>query len=151
MNIHFIKSGEKKRIIEKLNEEFGITKIPHLLIESGKEKFRGYSGHLSKEELLQIARITRVESLGLYLIKQEKDKDVRLSLDALHIFKDQITKNIIEISKEQLDDWLHGRDLDISSPAGVKVISYNGDFVGCGVSNSVKIFNYLPKDRRLKN
>ncbi len=151
MNIHFIKSPEKKRIIESLNEQFGITKIPHLLIESGKEKIRGYSGHLSKEEILQIGKLTRIESLGLYLIKQEKDKDFRLSLDALHLFKDQITKNIIEISKEQLDDWLHGSDLNIECPAGVKVISYLGDFVGCGVSNSVKIFNYLPKDRRLRN
>ena len=40
MKYKFIKSGEKKDIIEQLSV-LGISEIPYLLIESGKEKIRG--------------------------------------------------------------------------------------------------------------
>jgi hypothetical protein len=70
MKYKFIKSGEKKEIIEQLGV-LGISEIPYLLIESGKEKIRGYTGHLSKEEILEIGKLTRVEGIGLYILKRD--------------------------------------------------------------------------------
>lgn len=148
MNIHFIKSSEKKRIIEELNEKFGIHNLPYLLIESGKEKIRGYSGHLSKEEILQIGKITNIELIGLYMIK--KEQDLRLTIDAIHLLQDQITKSIIELNDEQLHDWLRGHDIPMQSEKGSFIIKHNSDFIGFGRSNGQKLFNYIPKDRRLK-
>ena len=46
MNIKFISSGEKKKLLRELNEKFGISKLPYLLFETGKEKIRGFSGTL---------------------------------------------------------------------------------------------------------
>ena len=57
----FIKSSEKNRIIEELNEQFGITNIPYLLIESGKEKIRAFSGSLSKEEIIKAGELAKVD------------------------------------------------------------------------------------------
>ncbi len=148
MQIHFIKSSEKKRITEQLAQQFGIKKIPYLLIESGKEKIRAFSGHLSKEEILQIGNITTIESIGIYFLK--KEDNLRLALDAAHLLKDQITKNIIEINESQLHDWLRGHDLNIQTSPNPVILKFNEDIVGYGKSTSQKILNYIPKDRRLK-
>ena len=148
---HFIRSSEKKRIIEQLKEQFGIEKIPYLLIRSGKEKIRAFSGHLSKEEIKTLSQITNIESIGLYLIKQEKEQDLRLSIDATNLLKSQITKNILEVNNEQLLDWIRGKDLQIITTQNTKIIKHNQDFIGCGKSNGIKIFNYIPKGRRLKS
>ena len=149
MNIHFIKTPEKRRIIEELNKQFGIETLPYLLIQTGKEKIRGFSGNLSKEEIIQLSRLTNIEIIGLYMLK--KEGDFRITLDAIHLIKGQIKNNIIEINDEQLQDWLRGRDLNIQTNNRNKfIIKHNDDFIGFGKSNGIKIFNYIPKDRRLK-
>ena len=150
MNIRFIRSSEKKRITENLNGQFGIEKLPYLLIESGKERIRGFSGSLSKDEIILIAQLTNIESIGIYLIKKENESDLRLSIDAIHLLKDQINKNILEINESQLHDWLRGKDLEIQTEKGNVIIKFKDDFMGSGKSNGEKIFNYLPKERRLK-
>ena len=46
MKIKFIKSNEKKKIQKELQETYGVGELPYLLIESGKQKLRAFSGHL---------------------------------------------------------------------------------------------------------
>jgi len=149
MEHKFIKTPEKRRIVEQLNEKFGISELPYLLIESGKEKIRAFSGSLSKDEILEIAKLTRIEGIGIYLLKKEHD-ELRLSFDATQILAKQITKNIVDINDEQLEKWIRGHDLDIKVPQGIVVVRHNGNFLGCGKSNGDKIFNYVPKERRIK-
>jgi NOL1/NOP2/fmu family ribosome biogenesis protein len=150
MNIRFIKTPEKRRIIEELNAQFGISELPFLLIETGKEKVRGFTGHLSKEEIMQIGKLAPVEGIGAYLLRKE-GVEWRLSFDALHLLKEQITKNIFEINEQQLNEWIRGNDLDIQAPAGILVISYKGDFIGSAKSTGTKLLNYVPKERRLRS
>ncbi len=149
MNLKFIKSSQKRKIIEKLNQQFGIQSLPYLLMKSGKEKIRAFSGHLSKEEIKTLSYLTNIEIIGLYMFKEENN-EFRLTIDATHLLKQQISKNIIEINEQQLQDWLKGNNLDINASEGVKIIKNNEDFIGSGKSNGQKLFNYIPKDRRLK-
>lgn len=149
MNIRFIKTPEKRKIIEKLNEQYGIEDLPYLLIESGKEKIRAYTGHLSKDEISKITEIAKVELIGMYLIREENDQ-YRLSMDATLVLSDQINKNMIELDENQFQLWIRGYDLDIKKPKGIYVIRYKNDFIGCGKSNEERVFNFVPKDRRLK-
>ncbi|MEK6889489.1 MAG: hypothetical protein AABW80_05275 [Nanoarchaeota archaeon] len=148
MNIHFIKSGEKREIIAQLNKQFGIEDLPYLLIESGKEKIRAFSGTMSKEEILELNKMANIEAVGIYLIK--KEHDLRLSFDATQILKDQIKKKVVEISKEQYELWIRGYDLPIATENGAVVIKFQDSFIGCGRSNGERIINHVPKERRLK-
>ena len=148
MNYKYIRSSEKRKILAELNEQFGITELPYLLIESGKEKLRAFSGHLSKEEMNDISSISNIEIIGLYMIK--KEHDLRLSIDATHLLKEQISKNILELSESEFQSWIRGKDLEKPLPQGTYVIKFNQDFLGCGKSNGKILFNYIPKDRRLK-
>ena len=148
MTLSFIKSNQKRDIVRELNEQFGINEIPYLLIQAGREKMKAFSGSLSKEEIMEISRAIRVEFIGLYLLK--KEQDYRLSFDATQILSNQLTKNIVDINEEQYNLWIRGYDLDIETPTGTVIIRFNDDFFGCGKSSGSKIYNYVPKERRLK-
>lgn len=138
---------EKKKIIQEL-EQFGISKLPYLLIETGKEKIRGYSGNLSIQEISKLARTARLEIIGLYLFKC--DLGLRLSLDATQILKP--TKKIIQIDDKQAQSWFKGEDLNITTTQqGFAIIKHNQDFLGSGkVAGNNIIKNFMPKERRIR-
>lgn len=142
-------STDKKKIIEQLNNQFGILEVPCLLIQFGQEKIRAYSGVLSKEELYYLDREIRIENIGLYFAKWENE-EIRLTLDGVQLLKNQITKNIVEINDNQANEWLKGLDLNIQTEYGWKVLKHNNEFLGCGKSTSEKITNFMPKERRIK-
>ncbi len=147
---HFIKSSEKKRIAKQLNAQFGIEKIPYLLIESGKEKIRAFSGNLSKEEIMQLTKTTLIETIGAYFIN--RSNELRLTIDAIHLLKDQITKNIVEINDIQINEWLKGNNIIVNNniQTGPVILKYKDELVCYGKSDGLKILNYLPKERRVK-
>jgi NOL1/NOP2/fmu family ribosome biogenesis protein len=142
-------SSDKKKILEQLNKQFGITDLPYLIIQFGKEKLRLYTGNLSKEELYHMDNELRIENIGLYFAKYETD-GIRLTLDGVQLLKNQITKNILELDDKQTNDWLKGNDLEIKEEYGWKILKHNNEFLGCGKSSGEKISNFIPKERRIK-
>ena len=149
MNARFIKSSEKKEILNELNEYYGVSKLPYLLIETGRQRIRAFSGSLSKEEILKLSRHANIEIIGLYLASK-RDDDIRLNFDAVSLLKDQIKENIVEIDEKQLALWIRGFDLDIKYKRGPVVIKYKDEIVGVGKSNEEKLFNYIPKERKVR-
>ena len=149
MTFRFIKSPEKKEIVKELEKYYGISELPYLLMETGKEKIRVFSGSFSKEEIVQLNQITKIEVVGLYFISQ-KDSEPRLSFDAVSLSRKKITKNIFEMNEEQFNLWIRGHDLDVKTQRGVVVVKYKDDLICVGKSNGEKIFNYVPKERKLK-
>ena len=89
-----LSNPQKKKILQKLNQQYGITKLPYLILQFGKEKYRLYSGNLSKEELFKLDRTLKIENIGLYFAKQHANDELRLTLDGVQLFKEQITKNL---------------------------------------------------------
>ena len=142
-------SPQKKKILAQLNEQFGITNLPYLVLQFGKEKLRLYSGILSKEELCYLDREIRIENIGLYFAKWENN-EIRLSIDGVQLLKNQITKNILELNDKQANEWLRGNDLDIQTEYGWKILKHNNEFLGCGKSTGERITNFMPKERRIK-
>jgi NOL1/NOP2/fmu family ribosome biogenesis protein len=143
-----ILSSQKKKILKQLEEQFGIKKIPYLLIKFGKEKLRAYSGSLSVEELNKLDSEIRIENIGSYFAKQQID-GIRLTFDGIQLFKNQITKNILDLNDKQAEEWLNGQDLDIKSDNAFKILKHNNEFIGCGKSTSERITNFVPKERRV--
>lgn len=149
MTYKFIKSSEKKQIESELEKIYGIQKLPYLLIEAGKRKIRAFSGSLLKEEIMALSKSTKIELVGIYLISK-KDEEARLNFDAVSLLKDKINKNIIEINKEHFEKWIRGQDLELKIQKGTVVIKYENDLIGIGKSNGEKVFNYMPKERKLR-
>tara|TARA_B100001971_G_C18245484_1_gene573933 strand:+ start:1116 stop:1562 length:447 start_codon:yes stop_codon:yes gene_type:complete len=145
-----IRSTPKKKIIQQLNEQYGISDLPYLLLQFGKEKIRLYSGSLSAEELNILDANLRIENMGLYFAKEQRD-GIRLTLDGVQLIKNQITKNILKVDDEQAKEWLKGNDLLIKADNAFKIIKNNNEFLGCGKSTGEKITNFVPKERRIKD
>src|SRR3989338_5983135 len=148
MNVHFLSSAEKKDLLAQLEEQFGINEIPSLLLETGKEKIRAFSGALSKDELLDLAQLVNIEIIGLYIVR--KEHDIRLSFDATQLLNKQLKKNIVDITDEQLALWIRGHDLETAGPRGTVIIRHGSDFFGCGKSTGERIINHVPKERRIR-
>lgn len=149
--MEFIKRREKDAILAELEESFGISKLPYLLIRTGKGRIRAFSGSLSKEEILKLSQELHIEVIGMYLAREEND-GIRLSHDSVSILNPQITKNIIEVDEEQAQEWLKGKDLYIKTEKQGKVVIKNNDFlIGAGKLSQGRITNFVPKERRIKN
>ena len=144
-----IHKSEKKKIINQLQEQFGISKIHLLLLRFGKEKIRAYSGNLSVEELNKLDSELRIENMGLYFAKEQVD-GIRLTFDGIQLFKNQITKNILNLDDKQAKEWMKGQDLDIKEDHTFKILKHNNEFIGCGKSTGERITNFVPKERRIK-
>ena len=45
--------------------------LPYLLLETGKEKIRAFSGNLTREDIFNLGKIANMEIIGLYFVKKE--------------------------------------------------------------------------------
>jgi NOL1/NOP2/fmu family ribosome biogenesis protein len=155
----FIFKTEKKEIMKKL-EYYGITKLPYLMVASGKDKIRGYTGILSTDEIIEIEKAVGIEVSGLYIFHNYPE-ELRLSMDAINLLKSQITKNILELNDKQAKEWFNGQDIllskeeqehfkEIKETPGFKVIKIQGELVGMSKLSEGRIINYTPKERRIR-
>jgi len=151
--IHILSNQETKEILSKLNEQFGIQKIPGRLIKIGKERIFLFNGDFSDEQIKNLEKIVFIEKIGIYVgAIFLPTGEIRLSIEGTQIFKDQITKNIFEINEEKFGNWMQGEELDIQTGLkGIIVIKYKNNFLGCGKASENKIGNFIPKSRRLRS
>jgi len=161
VKIHIMDRAKKKKFISGL-DNLGMKKIPELLVRSGKERIRAYSGDLSTEQIMEIWRLLPIEGVGLYvgkdMINRNGIHEIRLSLDGMHTWKKQLTERILILNEKQELDWFLGKDVDLiveqkmeNGFASVK--SADGkDFVGMGKigDDGKTLFSFLPKERRRK-
>jgi len=145
-----LRSGERKKILAKLEEQFGIEDLRYALFRMGRERINGYSGHLSIQEIITLAQVANIDKIGLYLMKE--DDIIRLGFDATQTLGPVITKDVFDLDGKQAAAWMAGYDLEIKgAPKGILVMRHNGDYLGCAKSNGEKIINHVPKERRIKN
>ncbi len=152
--LQILNSKETAKILEMLKEQFGITEISGKIIQRGAERLFLYQGSFTKEKIKEIEQTIPIERIGVYFAKiVPGEEGIRLSIDGTHIFKNQITKNIFELTDKQAEVYLKGEELQLKTPEqekGFKVIKYKNDFWGCGKASSEKISNFIPKQRRVK-
>jgi len=174
MKITILDKAKKKKFIAGLTN-LGIKKIPQLLIRTGKERVRAYSGNLSKEEIMNLWHVLPFEGIGLYVgkdfISRSGVREVRLSIDGMHTWKDQLEGNIVVLTEKQEAVWFRGKNIELSAeqtngmtgfvsvksactarctPHAAGVTS--SDFVGVGkIGNDGILYGFLPKERRRRN
>ena len=144
---------KKKKLINKLEKEYGIKELPYLILKTGSEKFRIYSGIFSTEELNYLAKKINVQLIGTPLCTI-KNEDIRLNFDTLNIplIKSQISKNEIELSDEEIKKWIRGENIekDIENKSKFIIVKNNKDYIGSGYNGKTFLKNYVPKERRVK-
>ena len=150
--LKILNNNEKKEIVKKLNEQFGINEISGIITRMGKERLFLFSGSFNNNEISKLEKIVNIERVGVYFAKLVPDENkIRLNIEGTQLLKDQIKKNIFELKSEQVEQWMRGQELNIKT--GKKdflVMKFGGDFLGCGKASAEKISNFIPKSRRLK-
>lgn len=154
--LRILSRDEKQEILKKLKQQFGVKDIPGIVVQRGKERLFFFSGSFSESEIKSIEKTIPIERVGAYFAKlvlsAEEESKVRLSIEGTQILKEQITKNIFELSHEQMEKWMRGEELQIETgKKGFLAMKYNGDFLGCGKASEKKITNFIPKNRRIKD
>ena len=94
MTLHIFNKKEKEEILKSLKEQFGISEIPGLIIQIGQERLFLFQGSFTEREIkaFENDRIP-IERAGIYFAKVQGE-GIRLSIEGIHLLKDQITKNI---------------------------------------------------------
>lgn len=86
----------------------------------------------------------RFENIGLFMGTWERNA-FRVSLEAAEIIGKNATKNFIDLSLKEAEDWLRGKNLQKNVAQGSYLIKYKNKFLGGGYSDGKQIINYLPK------
>ena len=155
MNPEFLDRKETEQVLEKL-EIYGIEEIPFLLVKSGSNKIRACT-FKDREQISRITNEVFTELIGLYFAKIDGE-EIRLSIDALHLLKNQLKHNILEIDDKQKEEYLSGNEPQITEQQAQAtnqkiyyILKHNQDILGMAKIVQGVIKNYLPKERRRKN
>ena len=149
-NLKIFSQKEKAEIVEKLKKQFGVKSVEGIFVQKGTERLFLFQGDFTQKQIQQLERTIPIERVGVYFGKFQNN-EVRLSIESTQILKDQITKNIFELNDEQAELWMKGNELEIQTgKKGFLVMKYKDNFLGCGKASELKIGNYVPKNRRLK-
>ena len=148
--IKILNENEKQEIVNKLNKQFGIKEIPGIILRKGVERLFLFEGSFHEKQIKKLERILLIERIGVYFGKIQGN-EVRLSIEGVHLLKNQIKKNIFELNKGEAEQWMKGQELNIQTgKKGFLIMKYKNDFLGCGKASEKKISNFIPKSRRLR-
>ncbi len=143
----FMGSREVKVFLRAVEEQYGA--VPDVFSEcafsQNKERISMVSRDLDKVNFENF----RINSLGLY-IAELKNGQLRLGMEGAQLVGPVATKNVCELSTEQMKDWLRGQDLTVEGVySGFVILKHGTDFIGSGKFKEGIIMNYVPKARRL--
>ena len=143
---------EVKMLERQLHELYGCTGVLDdcVVLKTGREE----KIWIAPKSVFQIdMQRLRTQVLGLYFGRLDRGV-LRLSIEGCQIVGKTATRNVVEIEKQQLWDWLRGFDV----PAGRKFDAHEGvyvlvrldeDWLGMGKLVGEKLQNVLPKSRKL--
>lgn len=144
-SLKFLKSKEIKQIAKLLEEQWGYKEkleCDFLMDEEGDVFL------INKDiESIEFEKL-RVNSTGLYFAEYRND-ELRLSIEGSQIAGPKAKKNVLEISKEQLERYLKGEDIETESESrGFVILTNDEDFFGCSRIKNGRLLNFYPKSRR---
>jgi NOL1/NOP2/fmu family ribosome biogenesis protein len=134
-----------EKILKEIRNRFG---IPEEVFSNWKIVEAGDLWIMSEEAFkFPIKNFSRK---GIRLVRVYRD-GYKLTTAGIQIFGKYATKNVLEISPEQVRDYLEGKDLSVGScnvENGQVIIKYGDDYLGSGLYVNGKVKNQLPKGRR---
>jgi len=152
LNLDIINSKELKIFLGKISKQFGVEDVSvfskYLFLKNAKKKVFLTTSYEKDAKF----RIPKSEKAGLYFATINKDDSLRLSLEGSQLVGKCATHHIMVLNHNQAENWLKGFDFDIPKvdEDGYYLLKYKEDFLGCGLVRGDKLFNFLPKTRRLK-
>ena len=145
-----LNNREAKPILAYLTEHFGFEgTLDYAFILTAKNKLYAASKeifNLAVEEL-------RVSSFGVYF-GEWRDDQLRPSIEGSQIIGPKCTKNVIDLTIDQRNQWMNGEQINRTEQMiethGVVILRCEDDYLGSGKISTELIYNYVPKNRRVR-
>ena len=152
LDIEILHGKNRERIIDILNRQFGIKEIEGTLVKRGRERIFLFTGSFDSKDIQNISKYNFLERLGVYFAKENERGELRLSIEGSQYVKNQATKNVIELTKDEMNTWMCGHELiKNTGTTGFVLMKYKNDMLGTGNASTEKITNFIPKSRRLRD
>lgn len=147
--MRLLTSAERRYLAKMLKDQYGVEDAfdDLVLIRTGQGRIRA----ATKEAYEVACKLRRVQQVGLYVAKIVKS-DVILSIEGSQLLGAAITRNIIELSEEEAEEWMKAVPIQRSERIeGRYVVARCGDFyLGSGrVSRDGRIYPQVAKWRRI--
>lgn len=152
-DIKFMRSKEAKEFLLRAEKQWGcgLKQLLKKYIFAKTEKDKIYIANREIEHI-DLSKLN-INTVGMYFAELKKDQ-LRLSVEGAQMIGASATKNVLEITTEQMKQWFKGDDIDIKEEGelnGFVILRSKKDFLGTGKIKENKILNFLPKTRRLKD
>ena len=144
--LNILNKKEVKVILGLLDKQWGICEVLDFvfLMNDEDEIFI-----VSKDFSLIDEKRLRVNSLGLYFGELRND-ELRLSIEGSQLLGKFAKKGVLDISDEEVREYVAGNDLVFdSSEKGFFLLRNGTDFFGAAKLKNGVILNFYPKPRRV--
>ncbi|MAG15930.1 hypothetical protein CMO88_02620 [Candidatus Woesearchaeota archaeon] len=146
-NAEVLNSKKIKQILKILQNQWGYPeKFDYGFLQKENDIFL-VTKDIDKIDLNEV----NVNSLGLYF-GELRHEQLRLSIEGSQIIGKKASKNVISLNDEQLQQWLKGDNITLTTSAennSFVLIKNNKDFFGCGRIKDGLLLNFVPKSRRM--
>jgi len=144
--LKILNSKEIKAILKQIEAQWGAKlRLNYVFLQNSQNKVYIVNRDISKLNLDNL----RINSIGLYFCELSK-VGIRLSIEGSQIVGPKASKNILEIDKEQSEQWLRGQDLPAEgNHKGFVLIKHRNDFSGTGLFKNGQVLNFVGKERRI--
>jgi NOL1/NOP2/fmu family ribosome biogenesis protein len=142
-----------KRIKElkvALAGQFGFSgDLPYVFFMSNKDRIYAVSKDIGRLDTASL----RIDTLGLYFGTWEGT--LRLSLEGAQIVGPHAKHHILSLNGREVEEYLKGNPFDLQDGKdllenGVYLVKHATDFIGCCKISNGKLYNFMPKARRIK-
>ena len=147
-NCRFLNSKERKEILGRVKDNWEAELEDNLVfLMNNQNRIFVVSRDVEKIDLSQI----RVNNVGLYFGEITERDELRLSIEGSSIVGRLAKKNIVELDDGQSRRWFAGEDIEIEDERnGFMIVKFKEDFLGCGKLARGKLYNFVPKARRIE-
>ena|SRR3989344_2580361 len=137
-----LNSRDVKKIMNVVKDKYGISgiKLDYVFLQDENKLFITSRDFQRVEDL-------KTNNVGLFFGKVV-DGGIILSIEASQIIGN-LALNTANIDKEEIKYWIAGYDLNTDRKNGFVFIKHNNDFFGVGKVKDNKIFNLIPRERRI--
>jgi len=149
MSTKILNKKQIKSVVKSLKNQYALTDLglDYVFVSGSDDKIYVVDKKFAE---LDVGNL-RINSVGLYFCTLQEGK-VRLSIEGSQIIGPSAKRNVLIISKRDVDGWVAGNDLVKEyNLDGFVLIKYGDDFYGSGKCKSSKVLNYIPKSRRIRN
>ncbi|MBW3004694.1 hypothetical protein KY310_02595 [Candidatus Woesearchaeota archaeon] len=146
-SLKILSSKDKKLLLALIKKQWDADfKSELAFFRNEKDKIYAVHKDISKIDLSG----ARINTVGMYF-GEEKKGELRLSIEGSQVIGPIAKKNVVELEKEEVLEWLRGVDLHKDGDwSGFVLVKHKDDFMGTGkYTQDKRILNFVPKARRL--